>query len=150
MATSEKRSVEPLYIQMYPAKEWVCEYLPSKGSFNELKLSDTKVITSKGFYVKNEGTIIGLFASTEGPVIFKDDTQIPLELGKYNMELEEQGANRIFKLIVNGEEVFVIKYEKPRFANWDVWSDEETLDFFSWLYKNQNDDQFHRFYSMQG
>ena len=147
MVTQKEWILEPIYIKNHDIYNMICEYLPSTGKGRELLRDDiTNIKLSRGYYVNINDVLIGIFATKNGPVLFRNNEQFLLKQYNYKMELERNLNLRTFKLISNDKEKIVVKYSKQKYVNFDVWSDEESVDLFLWLYKNQNNDDFHNFY----
>lgn len=148
MAIKEKRTVIPIYIENFDKHEFICEYHPSTGKYKERlrdEIGNNKLTI--GYYVEVNDSVFGVYATTKGPVLFRNDNQVLLEQGKYHMNVFEKVNKRIFHLIIDGKENFEVEYEKPKYVNYDVWSDENMVDFFFWLsQKNQN--KFHEYYTV--
>jgi len=150
MAIEEKRSIEePIYIRNHDEYKFVCRYFINSGKTEEKLREEIGTVTfNKGYYVKNKGDIIGIFSSKNGPVIFKNNEQYLIEPGKTKMELSESmNGTSVFRLIINGLEVLTVTYEKSKFVNFDVWSDDEMVDFYLWLTNQQNEQKFYNFYT---
>lgn len=149
MAIEEKRTVEPIYIKNHDEYNFVCEYFPYLGKFEEKSRNEIgNVEFIKGYYVKNKNDIIGLFSSKTGPIIFRNSKQYLLKPGKCKMEISEQIDDiMIFRLVINGVEAFSVEYEKPKFVNFDPWSDEEMVDFYLWLTNGQSEENFYNFFT---
>lgn len=147
MVAQEEWILEPIYIKNHDIYKMICQYFPSTGKVKELLRDDIPNIKlSRGYYININDVLIGIFATKYGPVLFRNNKQFLLKQYNYKMELESSFNSKIFKLIINDEKKFVVKYPKQKYVNFDVWTDEESVDLFLWLYKNQNKDDFHNFY----
>lgn len=148
MDTKEKWTVSPIYVENFDKHDFVCEYNPTTGRYNE-RLRDeisNKELTT-GYYVKVNDLMFGVFATTKGPVLFKNDSQFLLEQGKYRMQVDKKLDKNIFCLTINEKQEFQVEYEKPKHINYDAWSDEEMVDFFLWL-SQKNQKKFHEYYTI--
>ncbi|MEL7636061.1 MULTISPECIES: hypothetical protein [Sporomusa] len=149
MVIKEKRTVSPIYIENFDKHEFICEYHPITGRYTERlrdEFSNNELAT--GYYVKVNDSVFGVFATSKGPVLFRNDSQFLLEQGKYHVNVIERLGKRIFCLAIDGKGIFETEYEKPKYVNYDAWSDEKVVDFFLWLsQKDQN--KFHDYYTIK-
>lgn len=126
---------------------YVCEYYPPSGGHREILLDGNRTEdVCRGFYVCTDDAVIGLYASQRGPVVFRNAQEYVLRAGAYAMELVEKERTRVFRLTVSGEEAFSVEYRRPQWID-DAPVDEETADFFLWLYRGQKDPRFHTFFT---
>jgi hypothetical protein len=149
MVNKEERTISPIYIENFDKHEFVCEYDPDTGMHKERlrdEINDNELTT--GYYVNINNSVFGVFATSKGPVVFRDDSQFLLEQGKYHMDVVDKMSKRIFQLTIDGTEEVEVEYEKPKYVNYDAWSDEELVDFFVWL-SQKNPKNFHEYYTIK-
>lgn len=148
MVNKEKWTISTIYIENFDKHDFVCEYNPTTGVYKERlrdEISNNELTT--GYYVKVNDSIFGVFATTKGPVLFRNDSQILLEQGRYHISVDEKLDKRRFCLAINGQKKFEVEYEKPKYVNYDAWSDEEMVDFFLWL-SQKDQKRFHEYYTI--
>lgn len=148
MVIKEKWIINSIYVENFDKHDFVCEYNPITGRYKErLRDEVDKIELTIGYYTKTNDSLVGVFATDKGPILFKNDIQILLEQGKYQINIAEKLDKRIFCLTINGKREIEVEYEKPKYVNYDAWSDEEMVDFFFWLSK-KNQKKFHEYYTI--
>lgn len=127
---------------------YVWEFYPPSGRCKLIRFEGEQFAdASRGFYVETGDVLVGLYASERGPVFFVDDCHYVLKAGQYHMELSERTKLKVFRLAIQGRETFSLEYEKPGWID-DSLVDEETSDFFLWLYRRQNTHGLHAFFTL--
>jgi len=147
-----KTSVNPIYISNHDNSKMVCEIKNETGEFIEKERQELPEMINfwRGFYKNNELGFIGVFASNIGPILFINQTTYPLIKGGYDVKWLKKGKEidkREFFIYYEGKEIYKIEYDEVKCLYINPYEeDEEFRDFYMWMYKNKDDDNFYNFY----
>ena len=133
-------------------------YDPHTGTYQELMQQQIPAVLRKGlgFYVNVVDTVVGVYATPNGPVCFHNQQRYPLVLGEWDATVTSadeyditQGRNT-FTLVHEGQQAFTLFYDAPLHRYYDAWSaTDEDVDFFLWLKGSVSDQRFHSFYTQE-
>jgi hypothetical protein len=146
-----RTSIRPIYIQNQDLYKNVCEINTQSGTFIEKERTELPEIkTWRGFYKNTDTGLIGVFASSVGPVLFINQDTFPLIKGEYDFDWVKKAdgsTKREFIFYFKGKEIYRVEYDvvKCYYTN-PYEEDEEFRDFFLWMYKNKSDNNFYKFY----
>lgn len=139
-----------IYLRNHDVHDFILAYSPERGQFEEkarAELGDD-VSLSRGFYVNVKGVVIGVYASSRGPVLFHNNERFLLADEACRIELATGVDENQFILRWNGQEHLTIRYPRVKIKDFDVWSDEETVDFLLWLQQSVSQAQFFDYYTV--
>lgn len=134
-----------IFIRNHDQHKYVCEYSVGTGACRELpreemEAQDSQV--SRGFYVRNGEHLIGVFASTEGPVFFINEKTYLLRERDWNMEVTQEQDEKRFRFLWKSEEVLSLNYKDPYGVGTHFGADEEFVDFYTWIAQRKQSDRF--------
>jgi len=66
---------------------------------------------------------------------------LPLIDPELSINLQENNGRRAIEILHKGKTLVVGQYPIPEIAEWDVYSDDTSEDFFYWLTKTKNQNQ---------
>lgn len=145
-------SITSIYIRNHDSSYTICEINTKTGEIIE-KLRTSMSNTDKfwrGFYKNIDVGMIGVFASSIGPILFINQIYYPLIKGDYNIVWTKKGENldrREFIFYYLEKEIYREEYDEVKCLYTNPYEeDEEFRDFFLWMHGNMNNDNFYRFY----
>ncbi len=142
MVAREERAVKTIYLQNFEKYQEVLAY-HANGDYHIRSQIDVTEEKTKGTYVSKENTIIGIYASIDGPVVFLNHEKYYLKTDNLQFDIEERSdSRRKFKLTKSGVPIYEYTYPRTEFVDYDPWSSEDDVDFFSWLVKISQKDHF--------
>lgn len=144
-----KLTMSRIYLTNHDVHALILEYVPETGKFREIPRQALPRGQSegRGFYVSVNGAVIGIYASSKGPVCFRNEARFLLSDKGCQVELIEGAEENQFFLRWKGKERISVRYPRVKFKDYDAWSDEEMLDFFLWLSRSVSKDQFFKYYT---
>ncbi len=104
-------------------------------------------VQHRGFWVDLHGWVIGVFASPEGPILFRDD-DVRIPLNEAALEWSEGRLRNRFTARW-GEHEVDLSYPKAEVLGAHAWDDEEMNDFFMWLYNGMTAGKLREFYVVE-
>ena len=120
------------------------------GSCHEIKaLPPGEKPRKKASYVKHKDTFIGVFASTQGPVLFINQKLFFFTDQSWVVKLNKQANGNQFTLLQNGQKLFEADYHPPKPDPLDPWSDEESVDLFVWITAKRNDQEIAQMWTLE-
>ncbi|NQX67320.1 hypothetical protein HQN90_14460 [Paenibacillus alba] len=137
-----------IYLKNFKVEKYMCEYSIDLGVFREIALSDTMDIhITRGYYSRVGNTYFGVFATINGPFLFINNSIHRFDSNvKINLIV---GKNENEVTFILGTTQFSMQYPREKFVNYDVWSDEEIVDFFQWIKIQSTSESFQNFYSLK-
>lgn len=141
-----RTSLGPIYIKNFNLFKYVCEINTQTGVIIERERSELpeEIKTWRGFYKDIDIGVIGLFASSIGPILFINQDMYPLIEGDYDIEWVKKGKDltrREFTFYYKGEEIYRIEYDEVECLYTNPYEiDEQVRDFFCWVYQIQTDE----------
>ncbi len=99
-----------------------------------------------GFYVDCGVGVLGIYASSDGPVLFRDAQRIPLEDG-VRLEITRGRRRNTFTVSRGDDELLTISYAPPGDVGTHAYADEDMVDFYAWLAASFPSERFNRFYT---
>lgn len=144
MLTQAKRVLKNVYMQNFQLYKTVCEYHVDDGYYKEIHRDNMIYDKTNGVYVNTNGLIIGLYASNKGPVLVCNDKKFNLMHKNYELQvISKSEKTNNFVVKIDREEIISIEYPRIQYVDYDPWSSEEEVDFFSWLVKKQQEEDFY-------
>lgn len=134
-----------IFIRNHDLHKYVCEYSQETGMCRELLREEMEAQNeqvTRGFYVRNEDLLIGVFASKEGPIFFCNESTFMLREPDWNMEVIQEQDDKLFRFHWAGEEVLSVVYKEPFGVGTHFGADDEFVDFYTWIAKRKQSDRF--------
>lgn len=127
----------------------ILAYNPKSGNHIEfINKSSVQSDTWIGSYVRSaDGTIVGIYASPHGPMLFYGKERFDLALKVHRATVNDIGDLRKFTLYNHEKPVLSILYNPPKYYDYDCWSDEATVDFFLSTKQALESEHFFDFYT---
>jgi hypothetical protein len=148
VVANKKRVLKSIYLQNFDRFKDVLEHRDD-GIYSIKSKDDIVVEETNGVYVDQDGQIIGIYASVDGPVFILNDSEYLLKSNKLEFDVEEASMNeKKFTINKDNIKIFELKYPKNEFVDYDPWSSEDDVDFFHWLVKMSKKKSFMREYSL--
>jgi len=149
---SWETSIRPIYIRNHDNAKMVCEINTETGGIIERLRTDMPETVKywRGFYKNIDIGVMGIFASSIGPILFINQNYYPLIKDEYNIEWMKKGGGldkREFTFYYKDKEIYRIEYDEVQcFYTNPYEEDEEFRDFFLWVYDNKTNENFYNFY----
>lgn len=143
--------MESIILRNHDAYREVLQYNPQTGHYEEKSRDQVSLdkLDAKGFYVNTGNSVIGVYASTEGPICFCNDQRFPLANPACRVELNTSIDGNQFILSWNEQIQFSISYRPTPYREYDSWSaTDEDVDFFAWIKSNIADPTFYTYYTI--
>ncbi len=140
-----------IYIRNHDRHSMILAYQPETGTYQELQRSalPTNATETRGFYVRVDAAVVGVYASAEGPICFYNQQRFRLNDPACQVALQQQGDTNIFVLQLNQQEQFRVRYRPSPYHDYDPWSEgAESADFFAWLVKSSTNPKFYTFHTI--
>jgi hypothetical protein len=151
---SWKTLMNPIYLQENDTYNLICQYNTVTGHFEkktrqELGLDSIEDAWT-GFAKYTDNDVVGVFASTNGPVFFINEKMYPLSENEWDFFVEpENDTINIFSFIYNGEKVYETRYKRVTCLDVHAFADEEFMDFFIWMSLKKKSPMFLTYYTVQ-
>ena len=121
------------------------EYEVGEGPLREINLheapSKNDPINGVARYINFEGKLVGALEELTETIVFVDGYRVPLADPELSINLQENNGRRAIEILHKGKTLVVGQYPIPEIAEWDVYSDDTSEDFFYWLTKTKNQNQ---------
>ncbi|WP_024462243.1 hypothetical protein [Marinimicrobium sp. LS-A18] len=113
------------------------------GRTQEISRSETTLPPrKKGFFEKWSKGYMCVLSGESGPFLKIGQKDYSFKSPEWRVEVEKAGTVNIFRLWDGGSLVIEELYKPPSLDDLDPWSDEESEDFFLWLSRKKNDEEF--------
>lgn len=102
----------------------------------------------RGFYVNHNGQLIGIVATTKGPMFFCNDKQYLLK-DQFKFHLLHQPRTNTFLFEWNGEIKLHVTYKRILYKKGNALVDDMVQDFYTWLVAASSRKRFYNFYTVE-
>ncbi|MNJ52985.1 hypothetical protein D3C77_483550 [compost metagenome] len=124
----------------------------SKG-LDLLTLKEFEIVRDKqahyrrGYYINYQGRLLGIVATSKGPLFFCDDDTYLLQKN-FKFQLLHHAEENTFMFTWEGNIKLHIVYPRVLYKRDDVWVDDMVQDFFTWLVMAVKRKKFYSFYTL--
>ena len=118
--------------------------LNTKTGKTEFYKTKKKIKGFTGIYFKDDYTFFALYPAKNDPTIFFNGKEYSINRN-LQITLAKQGKNRRFIIEDYGIE---IDYIESKYLDWDVWSDEISIDLFFMIEQRYKTEEFYEQYTL--
>lgn len=141
------------YLRSYDKNERVLKYDAASGAHRVMSRAEAEHAgLKKGFgaFVEEDGSVYGIFASPDGPVLFRNEQRVPVRLGATTARVVIDSDSRIhcFSVTDNGVHVFGTHYREREGLGANPYDQSpEDVDLFVMVTEGLKKPQFHANYT---
>jgi len=111
------------------------------------EVAGTNEPRSKAFYIRFAGGVVGVYSSSQGPVAFVNSEKRLFTDPGWSVSVQRMGATNEVSFTGLGDEISTFEYPTVKLDPLDPWSEEDFDDFFIWLTRKRNDQEFIRMWT---
>ncbi|WP_019640546.1 hypothetical protein [Paenibacillus fonticola] len=101
----------------------------------------------RGYYINCQGKLLGIVATSRGPLFFCDGDTYLLQ-DNFKFQLLHHTEENTFMFTWEGSIKLHIVYPRMLYKRGDVWVDDMVQDFFTWLVMATKRKKFYSFYTL--